>query len=404
MAGWFYNPPPPQPAAVHTPPNAAAQSNIPPNPVGSGSPLIRSIWPQESWPTQELTGGGVGALVAPVFTPPVAIAATNPTVLATLRGAWLPEQWAAQSGARVGSFLAGVVTGPIAYPTSPAALKAIRGLWPEESWYAQSESGIASGLAQTQLPPVYSPNWYGDTLLLLVSTWLPEDWRSQTAPKSAGWYPLPSTYTPRPTPHLEQQQWLPEQWAAQTGARIATQFATPPSPVPYLNQWLSAALRSTWLPENWPAQTFPDIAGGTSPLTPPMPRAPSQFSISLWSVESWGSQPGTRDAAIFAGTAVLIYMPFVIGELQNVAIAQLTALFHPVITLEYVYSGAPPFTVVYQSIDKGTLVFTGEAVTLQISLGRRIGPAPCPIVESILVSNIPVILSLAPSNVKVTLQ
>jgi beta-lactam-binding protein with PASTA domain len=95
---------------------------------------------------------------------------------------------------------------------------------------------------------------------------------------------------------------------------------------------------------------------------------------------------------------IITLMPYVVGELQNVAIAQLQSLFQAVITLQYVYSGAPPLTVVDQSIPRGTLVFPGEAVTLQISLGRRHGPLPCPIVESILVSNIPVVLSILPPN------
>src|SRR5277367_1415508 len=106
MAGWFYNPPPPQPAAVHFPPNATASANVPPNPVGPGSLLIRSLWPQESWPSQVLIGGGVGALTASVFTPPVAIAATNPAILAAIRMAWGPELWGAQRAAQIASLFA----------------------------------------------------------------------------------------------------------------------------------------------------------------------------------------------------------------------------------------------------------------------------------------------------------
>ncbi len=399
--GHWYNPPPPQPAAVHFPPNATAAANIPPNPIGPGSLLIRSTWPQESWPSQVLIGGGIGGLTAPVFVPPVAIAATNPTVLETIRQAWPPEQWPVQRGAQIASFFAAVVTGPIAYPSRPAALAYVRGNWPQESWYAQSESGIASGLAQTQLPPVYSPNWYGDTLLLLVSTWPQESWPAQTGPKSAGWYPPPAIYTPRPVPHWEWQQWPQEQWSAQTGAKIASLLAIAPAPLPYVNRWLAAALRAAWLPEDWPAQTFPDIAGGQSPLTPPLPRPPSQFPISLWPVEFWGSQPGTRAAAILAGTQIITLMPYVVGLQQSVAVPELIALFGAIITPQYVYSGAQVGIVVAQSIPKDTPVFFGEAVTLEISLGSQIGPAPCPIVESVQVSNIPVVMSLVPSNVKV---
>lgn len=401
MAGWFYNPPPPQPAAVHSPPNAAAQSNIPPNPIGPGSLLIRSLWPQETWPSQELIGGGVGALVAPVFVPPVAIAATNPSVLTTIRQSWLAEQWAAQRAAQIASLFAGVVTGPIAYPSRPATLASLPGRWPPEQWYAQSEAGIASGLAQTQLPAVYSPNWYGDTLLLLVSTWPREDWRAQTGPKSAGWYPKTAIYTPRPVPHWEWQQWPQEQWGAQTGARIAAQFGTVPAALPYVNRALAAALRSIWLPENWAAQTFPDIASGQALLPPAMPRAPSQFPISQWPVEFWGPQGGTRDAGILALPQIAVLMPWVVGELRDVAIAQLQSLFGAIITLQYVFSGAPPLTVVDQSIPTGTPVGAGTAVTLEISQGPQRGPAPCPIVESILVSNIPVVLSIFPPNKKV---
>lgn len=404
MAGWFYNPPPPQPAAVHFPPNAAAQSNIPPNPIGSGSLLIRSTWPQESWPSQELIGGGVGALVAPVFVPPVAIAATNPSILASIRQAWTPEQWSAQRAAQIASLFASVVTGPIAYPSPPAALASLRGSWPPEQWYAQSESGIASGLAQTQLPAVYSPNWYGDTLLLLVSTWPREDWRAQTGPKSAGWYPQPATYTPRAAPHWEWQQWPQEQWNSQTGARIASMLASPSAPIPYLNRWLAAALRSAWLPEDWPAQTFPDIAGGQSPLNPPMPRPPSQLTISLWPGEFWGPQSGTRDAAILASVEIITLMPWVVGLQQSVAVIELIGLFQAIITVQYVYSGAPIGTVVFQSIAAGTPVSIGTSVTLEVSLGSQIGPIPKPIIESTLPCSITVVESLIPSNIKVTLQ
>jgi len=401
MAGWFYNPPPPQPAAVHAPPNAAAQSNIPPNPIGSGAAFdaIRSMWMPEAWAAQ--TGAIVAAQFAAPFVPPVAIAATNPTVLAAIRASWLPEQWAAQRAGQIASLFAAAFVGPVAYPSAPKSLATIRGLWPTEQWYAQSEAAIASGLAQIQLPPVYSPNWYGDTLMLLVSTWPREDWRAQTGPKSAGWYPKPAIYTPRPVPHLEGQQWTPEQWAAQTGAKIATQFSTPPASLPYVNLWLAAALRSAWLPESWPAQTFPDIASGQAQLPPPIPRPPSQFPISQWPVEFWGPQSGTRDAAIFASAEIITLMPWVVGEQVNVAVAQLQSLFGAVITLQYAFSGAPVGIVVYQSIPAGTEVGAGTAVTLQVSMGRQIGPAPCSIVESILVSNIPVVVSLLPPNKKV---
>ena len=399
--GYWYNPPPPQPAAVHTPPNAAAQSNIPPNPVGPGSLLIRSIWPEESWPSQVPTGGGVGGWTAPVFVPPVAIAATNPAVLTAIRSAWLAEQWPAQSGAQIASFLAAVVNPPVAYPTLPPSLAIARGLWPQESWYAQSEAGIASGIAQVQLPPIYQPWSTVSRMSLLRSLWLPEDWPSQAGARYAAWIPPPVTPKPTVIRHPEILMWTADTWGAQSGTRDAAIFAGVPAPSPYVNRWLLAALRSTWLPEDWPAQTFPDFAGGQSPLTPPIPRSPPQFAISLWTPENWGAQPGTRGAGILAIPSILVYMPFVVGELQNVAVAQLQSLFAAAITLQYVYSGAPPLTVVDQSIPAGRLVVSGEAVTLQISLGPQIGPAPCSIVESILVSNIPVIVTLSPSNVKV---
>jgi hypothetical protein len=345
-----------------------------------------------------LIGGGVGALTAAVFTPPTAIAATNPALLAAIRQAWPPELWATQRAAQIASLLAAVINPPVAYPSPPASLGSLRGSWPQESWYAQSESGIASGLAQTQLPAVYSPNWYGDTLLLLVSTWPREDWRAQTGARYAAWIPPPATAIPTAIRHPEILLWTPDTWGAQSGTRAAPILAQAPASQPYVNRWLSAALRSTWLPEDWPAQTFPDIAGGQSPLAPPLPLPPSQFTISLWPVEFWGPQGGTRDAAILASPQILIFMPFVVGELRDVAIAQLQSLFAPTITLQYVFSGAPVLTVVAQSIPVGTLVFPGEAVTLQISLGHRHGPLPCPIVESILISNIPVVLSILPPN------
>lgn len=401
MAGWFFAPAPPQPATVHVPPNATASTNVPPNPVGPGSLLIRSLWPAESWPTQELIGGGVGALTATPFVPPVAIAATNPTVLAAIRQAWAPEQWAAQRAAQIASFFATVTNPPVVYPMPPAAQAIARSLWPQESWYAQSEAGIASGIAQTQLPPVYQPWSIVPRMALLRSLWLPEDWRAQAGARYAAWIPPPATAIPTVIRHLEIGIWTPDTWGAQAGTRDAAIFAGVPAPYPYVNQWLAAALRSAWPPENWPAQTFPDIASGQSPLTPPVPQQPSQLAISLWPGESWGSQPGTRGAAILAVPQLLVFMPFVVGELRDVAVAQLQALFQPVITLQYVYSGAPPETVVAQSIAAGTLVFPGEALTLQISLGRPHGPAPCPIVESILISNIRVVLPLTACNVKV---
>ncbi len=401
--GHWYNPPPAaQPASVHAP-VATAQSNIPPNPVGPGSLLIRSIWPQESWPTQELTGGGVGALVASVFTPPIAIAATNPAVLAAIRMAWVPEQWSAQRAAQIASLFAGVTTGPIAYPSPPVALASVRGLWPQESWYAQSESGIASGIAQIQQPPLYLPRPFARGMALLRSAWPGEDWPVQTAVRGAGWIPQQQPVAPLPTVirHLEILQWVPDTWSAQIGARNATPFAGAPAATPYVNRWLTAALRSAWLPESWPAQTFPDIAGGQAPLPPAIPRPPSQFPISLWPLEFWGPQGGTRDAAILANATILVFMPYVVGKPKNVAIAQLLSLFGAVITLQYVFSGAPVGIVVAQSIPAGTPVGSGTPVTLQISMGRRHGPLPCPIVESIVVCNIPVVLSILPPNKKV---
>lgn len=403
MAGWFYNPPPPQPAAVHSPPNATAAANIPPNPVGSGSPLIRSIWPQESWPSQVLIGGGVGGITASVFTPPLAIAAANPSVLAAIRQAWPPEQWSAQRAAQIASLFAAVTTGPIAYPSPLSALASVRSLWQQESWYAQSESGIAAGIAQTQQPPIYVPRPFSPVLALLRSSWPAEDWPAQTAMRGAGWIAQQQPVAPLPNVirHPEILLWIPEMWPAQSGARNAAIFAGLPAALPYANRWLAAALRSTWLAENWPAQTFPDIAGGESPLSPPLPIPPSQFSISLWPAEFWGPQGGTRDASILATPQLLVFMPWVVGELRDAAITQLQLLFGAVITLQYVYSGAPSLTVVNQSIPRDTLVGAGTPVTLQISLGRRHGPAPCPIVESILVSNIPVVLSILPPNKKV---
>ncbi len=403
MAGWFYNPPPPQPAAVHFPPNATAVSNIPPNPVGPGSLLIRSLWAAESWPSQVLIGGGIGALTATVFVPPVAIAATNPSILAAIRQAWPPEQWAAQRAAQIASLLAIATNPPVVYPSPPAALTLVRTLWPQESWYAQSESGIASGIAQTQLPPIYVPRPFPRWMALLRSAWLSEEWPAQTAVRGAGWIPQQQPVAPLPTAirHPEILLWIPDTWGAQPGTRNAAIAAGTPAALPYVNRWLSSSLRSAWLPEDWVAQSYPDFAGGQAPLPPPIPRPPSQFTITLWPGESWDPQSGTRDAAILATPQLLVFMPWVVGELQNVAIAQLQSLFAPVITLQYVYSGAPPLTVVAQSIPAGTLVFPGEAVTLQVSLGRRHGPAPCPIVESIVVSNIPVVLSILPPNKKV---
>lgn len=401
MAGWFYNPPPPQPAAVHVPPNATASTNIPPNPVGPGSTLIQSLWPQESWPSQELIGGGVGALTASIFVPPVAIAAANPAILAAIRQTWLPESWPAQRAAQIGSLLASAVLPPAVSPAPPLALATIRGLWPQESWYAQSESGIASGLAQIQLPPVYQPWSTTARMALLRSMWLPEDWPAQAGARYAAWIPPPVTAIPTVIRHLEIQLWTPDTWAAQSGTRAASVLAAITAPTPYVNRWLSAALRSTWLPEDWPAQTFPDIAGGESPLLPPPPRAPSQFTISLWPGEFWNAQPGTRGAAILATPQIITFMPYVVGEPVAVAIAQLQSLFQAVITLKYVYSGAPPLIVVDQSIPRGTLVTPGTPVTLQVSLGRQHGPLPLPIVESILVSNIPIILSILPPDTQV---
>lgn len=399
--GYWYNPPPPQPAALHVPPNATAATNIPPNPIGPGSLLIRSIWPPESWPSQVLIGGGVGGWTATVFVPPVAIAATNPAVLATIRTAWAPEQWSAQRAAQIASLFATATNPPVVYPSQPASLATLRTLWPQESWYAQSESGIASGIAQIQLPPLYLPWSTTSRMALLRSLWLPEDWPSQAGARYAAWIPPPATALPTVIRHPEILLWAADTWGTQSGTRSASISAGTPAPLPYVNRWLSAALRSAWLPEDWPAQTFPDIAGGESPLSPPMPSPPSQFAISLWPVEFWGSQPGTRAASILASPQLLIFMPYVVGKLEIVAVAQLQSLFAPVITIQYVFSGAPPLTVVAQSIPRGTLVFPGEAVTLQVSLGRRRGPGPCPIVESIVVSNIPVVLSILPPNKRV---
>jgi hypothetical protein len=362
---------------------------------------IRSTWLQESWTSQVLIGGGVGALTAPVFTPPVALAAANPALLAAIRQAWPPEQWAAQHAAQIASLLAAAVNPPVAYPSPPASLSSLRGNWPQESWYAQSESGIASGLAQIQLPSLYQPWSITARTALLRSLWLPEDWPSQAGARYAAWIPLPATPLPAAIRHPEILLWTADTWSAQPGTRAASILAGVPARLPYVNRWLSAALRSTWLPEDWPAQTFPDIAGGQSPLSPPLPRPPSQFTISLWPVELWGAQPGTRAASILAGVQIITLMPNVVGELQNIAIAQLQSLFQAVITLQYVFSGAPPETVVAQSIPPKTLVMPGTPVTLQISLGIQRGPVPIRVVESILVSNIPIIVSILPGNTQV---
>lgn len=399
--GHWYNPPPPQPAALHVPPNAAAATNIPPNPIGPGSTLVQSLWPQESWPTQELIGGGLAAQIAPPFVPPVAVAAANPTVLLTIREAWLPEQWDAQRSGRIASLYASPVTPPIAFPSPPRSVGALPGLWPQESWYAQSESAIAAGLAQIQLPPIYIPSSRVPRFALIRSLWLQEDWPAQTGTRKAAWIPPPVTPIPTLIRHPEILQWSPETWGAQGGTRAAWIVAGVPAALPYLNRALAAALRASWPDESWPAQTFPDIAGGNSPLTPPMPRPPSQFPISQWPVEIWGPQSGTRDAAIFAIPQLLIFMPYVVGELVANALGQLAVLFQPVVTLQYVYSGAPPLVVVDQSIPRGTLVFPGEALTLQVSIGPQRGPIPCPIVETTVICNIPVVLPLAPSNKKV---
>jgi hypothetical protein len=125
------------------------------------------------------------------------------------------------------------------------------------------------------------------------------------------------------------------------------------------------------------------------------------LTIALWPMELWGAQPGTRAASILATPQLITFMPNVVGELQNVAITQLQSLFGAFITLQYVFSGAPPETVVAQSIPPGTLVMPATPVTLQISLGPQHGPLPTPLIESILISNIPVVVSLLPPNTQV---
>lgn len=402
MAGWFFNPPPPQPAAVHAPPNATAWTNVAPNPIGSGAAFnaIRSTWPQESWPAQtgDIVAGPL-ATVAPAARS--ALGPLPPAVAATINAAWPPEAWGTQIAGDTASLLA-VVTTPVIFPSPLPVLHAvIASTWLPESWYAQSESGIASGIAQIQLPPVYLPWSTTARMALLRSTWLPEDWPSQAGARFAAWIPPPATAVPAVIRHLELLLWPPDTWNAQPGTRGVSILAGAPPSLPYANRWLAAVVRSAWAPEDWPAQTHPDITPGTSPLVPPPLRPPSQFTISLWPMELWGMQSGTRAASILAVPQLLLFMPFVVGELQNVAIAQLQSLFQAAITLQYVFSGAPPLTVVDQSIPRGTLVFPGEAVTLQVSLGRQIGPAPCPVVESILVSNIPVVLSILPPNTTV---
>lgn len=400
--GHFYNPPPAvQPASLHAP-VATPWTNIAPNPIGSGAQFdaIRSAWPQESWAAQ--SGDTVAGPLAAVV--PAARSAVGPipeAVAAVINAAWLPEQWGTQIAGRTASLLAPVTT-PVIFPSPLQILRsAVVSTWLPESWYAQSEAGIASGLAQIQLPPIYQPWSTTARTALLRSLWLPEDWPSQPGARYAAWIPPPATAIPAAIRHLEILLWTADTWGAQPGTRAASILAGVPAPKPYVNRWLSAVLRSAWLPEDWAAQTFPDIASGESPLTPPVPRPPSQFPISLWPAEFWGAQPGTRAAAILASAQILTFMPFVVGELQNIAIAQLQSLFGAVITLQYVFSGAPPETVVSQSIPPKTLVFPGEAVTLQISLGIQRGPIPIRVVESILVSNIPVVVSILPPNTQV---
>jgi hypothetical protein len=555
MAGWFFNPPPPVQPQVHAP-VAAAWSNVAPNPIGSGaqfdairstwlpeswpaqsgdivagglatalaSPqpqpfygtrpldaLIRSLWPSESWTSQVLIGGGIGAITGtvapPLFAPAGAIAKA---VATAINATWPPDAWGAQVAGKTASWLAAVTT-PVIFPSPLRALgPAVASTWLPESWYAQSECAIASGIAQIQVPPLYLPwsttartallrsfwlpedwpaqagaryaawitpfvtplpavirhpeilLWSADTwgaqsgtrsasisaqvppplpyqnrgfAAALRAAWLSEDWRTQTAPPFAGvfvppvvipamsssvlravrlWLPedwpsqsgaryagwIPPFVTPLPTVirHPEILLWAADTWSAQAGTRAASILAGRLPSLPYLNRWLSTVVRSAWLPENWSAQTFPDFAGGQSPLTPPLPRSPSQFTISLWPVELWGTQSGTRAASILAIPQIITFMPNVVGEPQIVAVAQLQSLFGALITLQYVYSGAPAGIVVAQSIAPGTEVGAGTPVTLQVSLGRHHGPVPCPIVESILVSNIPVVLSILPPN------
>lgn len=400
--GQFYTAPPAvQPASFHAP-VGTPQTNVPPNPIGSGAAFnaIRSTWLQESWPAQ--SSDIVAGPLAPVA--PAARSAggpLQPAVAATINAAWPRDQWGTQTAGDSASLLAPVTT-PVIFPSPLRILRAaVISTWLPESWYAQSESGIASGIAQTQTPPLYFPWSTVARTALLRSQWLPEDWPAQAGARYAAWIPPAVTAIPTVIRHPEILLWTADTWAAQPGTRNASTLAGHAAPLPYVNRWLSATLRSAWLPENWPAQTFPDIAGGTSPLTPPPLRPPSQFAISLWPVEFWNAQPGTRAAGILASAQILTFMPYVVGELQNVAIAQLQSLFAPTITLQYVFSGAPILTVVDQSIPRGTLVFPGEAVTLQISRGPRHGPRPLPIVESILVSNIPVVVSLLPPNKKV---
>lgn len=400
--GYWYNPPPAvQPAAFHAP-VATPWTNVAPNPIGSGAPFdaILSTWPQESWPAQ--SSDIVASQLATVAPQPFAPAGALAKAVATaINATWPPEQWGAQIAGKTASLLAAVTT-PVIFPSPLRILRsAVTSTWLPESWYAQSEAGIASGIAQIQLPALYQPWSTTARMALLRSLWLPEDWPSQAGARYAAWIPLLVTPVPTAIRHPEILAWTPDTWGAQPGTRAAPILAQAPASQPYLNRWLSAALRSTWLPEDWPAQTFPDIAGGTSPLSPPLPRSPSQFTISLWPVEFWGAQPGTRAAAILAGVQILTFMPNVVGELQNIAIAQLQSLFQAVITLQYVFSGAPPLTVVAQSIRPKTLVMPGTPVTLQISLGIQRGPIPFPIVESILVSNIPVVVSILPGNTQV---
>lgn len=402
--GHWYNPPPAvQPAALHAP-VATPWTNVAPNPIGSGAQFdaIRSAWPEESWPAQsgDIVASQLAAVVPPARS---AVGPISEAVAVAINAAWAPEQWGAQVAGKTASLFATVTT-PVIFPSPLRILRStVLSTWLPESWYAQSESGIASGIAQIQLPPLYQPWSTTARMALLRSLWLAEDWPSQAGARYAAWIPLPVTPLPTVIRHPEILLWTPDTWSAQPGTRAASILAGRPAPLPYANRWLSAAVRSTWLPENWPAQTFPDIAGGESPLSPPLPRPPSQLTISLWPVELWGAQPGTRGAAILASAQIITFMPFVVGELQNVAIAQLQSLFQAVITLQYVFSGAPVLTVVDQSIPRGTLVFPGEAVTLQISLGRQHGPRPFPITESILVSNIPVVVSILPPN-KTVLQ
>ncbi|HLA60919.1 MAG TPA: hypothetical protein VK626_01615 [Nitrospiraceae bacterium] len=233
--GYYYNPPPPTQAVVHTP--IPAQGDPPPRRTWVSLYQVRATWPEPTWPAQsepDSASFNVALVVQPPFNALASFYAQ--------RNAWSEPTWSAQYAPRVAPLT-------LVYGDQPPRLNPPQPVWPQPIWAAQS------------------------------------------AQPNAGWnVPAPLVQSVSPSPP-QWQLWQSWQTTPQPTQRAITQVqpSTGDQPSPH-SIYLQMAVRNLWPEFMWPSQSAAPTAGWN--FTPAQVDNPPPLPQVLWQIwASWNIPP-----------------------------------------------------------------------------------------------------------------